>query len=159
MTKEPIVSCVRRFILCLFVMLMPVWAPAIPGAAGLGRADAAPASQSRIDWTSQPVRLLMVERDHCIYCRAWHAQIGPGYAASPAGQAAPLLTLDMDGPWPDGLVLARRPFVTPTFILLNGGVEVARVEGYALPERFYPAIHDMLATTAIKAATKKGYGQ
>lgn len=121
--------------------------------------SAAQAGGARIDWTAQPQRLLMVGRDGCIHCRAWHAQIGPGYADSAAGKAAPLLIVDMDGPWPDGLVLARRPFVTPTFILLNGGVEVARVEGYALPERFYPAINDMLATTATKAATKKGHGE
>lgn len=134
--------------------------PLTAGAAQAGAAQAggAQAGGARIDWTAQPQRLLMVGRDGCIHCRAWHAQIGPGYADSAAGKAAPLLIVDMDGPWPDGLVLARRPFVTPTFILLNGGVEVARVEGYALPERFYPAINDMLATTATKAATQKGHG-
>ncbi len=134
-----------RLILGLLVLLS-VAAPLAPFAVGIAWAD-----RVKIDWTAQPQRLLMVERDNCIYCRAWHAQIGPGYATSAAGKAAPLLSVDMDGPWPDGLVLARRPFVTPTFILLDRGVEVARVEGYAVPQRFYPAIDDMLATAA-KAA-------
>lgn len=142
-----------RLAICL-TALLPITAQHMP--VGFGMAHA---TETRIDWKSTPLRLLMVERGDCIYCRAWHAQIGPGYAGSAAGKAAPLLTVDMDGAWPDGLVLARRPFITPTFILLDEGVEVARVEGYFVQERFYPAINNLLATTVIKAATKKGHGE
>lgn len=91
-----------------------------------------------------PLRLLMVEKKGCVYCAAWDRAIGPGYGASEAGQVAPLERVDIHGPWPDGLALARRPFVTPTFILLDGGSEVGRLEGHMTPAQFYPALAALL---------------
>jgi hypothetical protein len=93
---------------------------------------------------AEPLRLLMVEKDGCVYCAAWDRNIGPGYPASDAGQAAPLMRVDIHGPYPDGLALARRPFVTPTFILLDGGSEVGRLEGYMTAAQFYPALSALL---------------
>lgn len=93
---------------------------------------------------ADPLRLLMVEKDSCIYCEAWDRNIGPGYAASDAGRAAPLMRVDIDGPYPDGLALARRPFVTPTFILLDGGSEVGRLEGHMTAAQFWPALNALL---------------
>lgn len=93
---------------------------------------------------SGPLRLLMVEKPGCVYCAAWDRDIGPGYAASGPGRAAPLMRVDIHGPWPDGLALARRPFVTPTFILLDGGSEVGRLEGHMTADRFYPALSALL---------------
>lgn len=93
---------------------------------------------------ADPLRLLMVEKDGCIYCQAWNRNIGPGYAASDAGRAAPLMRVDIHGPYPDGLALARRPFVTPTFILLDNGSEVGRLEGHMTADQFYPALSDLL---------------
>lgn len=91
-----------------------------------------------------PLRLLMVEKHGCVYCAAWDRAIAPGYAASDAGRAAPLMRVDIHGPWPDGLALARRPFVTPTFILLDGGSEVGRLEGHLTASQFYPALSALL---------------
>jgi len=93
---------------------------------------------------ADPLRLLMVEKDGCIYCQAWDRNIGPGYAASDAGRVAPLMRVDIHGPYPDGLALARRPFVTPTFILLDNGSEVGRLEGHMTADQFYPALSDLL---------------
>ena len=93
---------------------------------------------------ADPLRLLMVEKVGCVYCEAWDRNIGPGYAASDAGRAAPLMRVDIHGPYPDGLALARRPFVTPTFILLDDGREVARIEGYPGKDAFWPMLGDML---------------
>ncbi|MDQ1901102.1 SoxS protein [Paracoccus sp. WLY502] len=93
---------------------------------------------------ADPLRLLMVEKDGCIYCEAWDRNIGPGYAASDAGRAAPLMRVDIHGPYPDGLALARRPFVTPTFILLDGGSEVGRLEGHMTAAQFWPALSSLL---------------
>ncbi|WP_207102117.1 SoxS protein [Paracoccus shandongensis] len=93
---------------------------------------------------AEPLRLLMVEKEGCVYCAAWDRSIGPGYAASEQGQAAPLVRVDIHGPWPDGLALARRPFVTPTFILLDGGSEVGRLEGHMSPAQFWPALDTLL---------------
>ncbi|MDF3854691.1 SoxS protein [Paracoccus sp. P2] len=91
------------------------------------------------------LQLLMVRRRGCVYCAQWDREIAPVYGRHTEGRAAPLLLVDRDGPWPDGLVLARRPWLTPTFILLQGGVEQVRVEGYPGRERFFEVLRDMLA--------------
>ncbi|MBC9247349.1 SoxS protein [Paracoccus sp. 11-3] len=95
------------------------------------------------------VRLLMIERDGCLYCAAWDAEVGPSYAQSPTGQVAPIVAVDIDGPYPNGLALERRPVMTPTFILLQDGIELGRVEGYAGKDQFYPLIGQLMANAGI----------
>ena len=87
----------------------------------------------------------MVEKKGCIYCLAWDRNVAPGYGASKGGQAAPLMRVDIHGPYPDGLALARRPFVTPTFILLDNGVEIGRLEGHMTAPQFHAALNGLLA--------------
>jgi hypothetical protein len=90
------------------------------------------------------LRLMMVRRPGCVYCAQWDREIGPVYASRPEGRAAPLFMVDVDGPYPDGLALDRRPWLTPSFILLRGGQEVARFEGYPGAERFFEVLRVML---------------
>lgn len=122
---------------------------------GLRALPAAATTPDRIDWAAAPVRLLMVEARGCIYCAAWHREVGPGYPRSTEGRAAPLLVVDRDGPWPDGLALARRPTITPTFVLLRDGVEQSRLEGYPGDEFFYPLVAGMLARAGVDAGHKE----
>jgi len=89
-------------------------------------------------------RLLMVRRKGCVYCAQWDREIGPVYASHPEGRSAPLLMVDIDGPFPDGLALDRMPWLTPGFILLLDGQEVTRFEGYPGAERFFPVLRGML---------------
>lgn len=91
------------------------------------------------------LRLIMAERPDCVYCRAWRSEVGPGYAASPEGRAAPLLPVPIEGPWPDGLALDRAPRETPTFILVRGGSEIGRFEGYDDPATFRADLRALLA--------------
>lgn len=111
-----------------------------------------PVAVDAVDWQAEPVRLMMVEQAGCIYCAAWDREIGPGFPKSSEGRTAPLLRVDIDGPWPDGIVLDRRPTITPTFILLRDGTELARLEGYPGDEYFYPLIDDMLSGAGIGKA-------
>ena len=114
---------------------------------GLARAaGAAP------DWQAHPWQMMMVGSESCHYCRRWQAEIGPGYAASVAGQAAPLFQVDVDGPYPDGLALDRRPRITPSFILLSHGTEMGRVEGYVGADHFYPVLTAMMARAGLLSA-------
>lgn len=97
------------------------------------------------DWQAHPWQVMMVESPACYFCRQWHEQIGPGYAASDEGRAAPIFFVDVDGPYPDGLALDRRPRITPTFVLLSRGSEVGRVEGYVGERYFYPVLEEMMS--------------
>lgn len=108
--------------------------------------------------TALPARglaLLMVDRPGCVWCLAFRREILPGYAARPEGRAAPLSVIAIDGPWPDGLALDRRPYLTPSFILLRDRREVARIEGYPGKRHFWPLLRDMLdRDAALNAAPR-----
>lgn len=121
--------------------LVPAWAA---GAGGVAHAP---------DWQEQPLRLVMVEREGCYYCARWDAEIGPGFDKSPQGRRAPLMRVDIDGPWPDGIVLDAAPVLTPTFILLERGVEMGRIEGYVGAKYFYPVLDKMMQDAGV--ATKQ----
>ena len=90
------------------------------------------------------LRLMMVRRKGCVYCAAWDREIGPVYARHPSGRMAPVFMVDVEGPYPDGLALDRRPWLTPSFILLRGGQEVARFEGYPGADKFFGVLRVML---------------
>ncbi|MDP5307498.1 hypothetical protein [Paracoccus spongiarum] len=107
-----------------------------------------PGAPARIDWAARPLRLMVVEARGCAGSAAWRREVGPGYAGSAAGRAAPILAVDFDGPFPDGLVLAARPRVTPSFLLLHKGVELSRLEGYGGPRAFEARIAAMLERAA-----------
>ena len=81
----------------------------------------------------------------CPFCAAFRREVLPGYASHPLGRAAPLTAVPIDGPWPDGLALARAPQASPTFILLENRMEIGRFEGYDDPETFWRALGDLLA--------------
>ena len=91
------------------------------------------------------LRLMMVRREGCVYCAQWDREIAPVYSRHPEGRAAPLFSVDVDGPFPDGLALARMPWLTPSFILLQGGSEVTRFEGYPGADKFFAVLAEMLA--------------
>lgn len=101
-------------------------------------------AQAVTQGVTQGVRLVMVDLKGCGFCAAFKREVLPTYAASREGHAAPLSIVQIDGPWPDGIALAGRPRVTPTFILLRAGIEQARIEGYASPATFWPGLRGML---------------
>lgn len=87
---------------------------------------------------AQGFRLLMIEQDSCIYCRIFNRDVAPIYAVSAEGRAAPLVHADLRGPFPQGVTLASRPAVTPTFILIGpDGVERDRLMGYPGEDFFW----------------------
>ncbi len=116
----------------------------LAGAAALALPGLARAADLRLDWTARPLQLVMITTPGCYYCRMWRKEIGPGFAASPAGHVAPLVEVDLAGPFPDGLVFSRRPRLTPSFILMDHGTEIGRVEGYVGARHFYPVLEDMM---------------
>jgi len=93
---------------------------------------------------SEGVELIMVDQPGCIYCATWKKEVMPQYALTPEGKAAPLRIVPKDGPWPDGVALDSKPAITPTFILLRGGKEEARLEGYPGEHFFWPLLDQML---------------
>ncbi|WBU59768.1 thioredoxin family protein [Paracoccus albus] len=90
------------------------------------------------------LQLLVAHDTSCGDFARWQSEIGPGYAESNVGRAAPLLSVNIQGPWPNGLALASAPRQTPTFILLRNGQEIGRIEGYGDANRFLAQLNSLM---------------
>ena len=93
------------------------------------------------------VELLMGEEAGCIWCARWNAEIAPIYPKTPEGRAAPLRRVDIHAPLPEDLDLAGQLVVTPTFVLVEDGVEIDRMEGYP-GETFFWSLLDRMFDSA-----------
>ncbi|MAU53509.1 MAG: hypothetical protein CMN17_14330 [Roseovarius sp.] len=80
--------------------------------------------------------LLMVERHGCHWCERWNAEIGPIYPKTEESQRAPLRRVQIRD-LPDDVAFVSRPVFTPTFVLVDEGRELGRIEGYAGDEFFW----------------------
>ena len=91
-----------------------------------------------------PAELVMVEEVGCPWCARFDREIGPIYPKTSEARRAPLRRIDLRAPVPQDLTLASPPRVTPTFILVEAGVEVARIEGYPGEDLFWQMLTRML---------------
>ncbi|WGH79636.1 hypothetical protein [Jannaschia ovalis] len=90
------------------------------------------------------VELIMGEEEGCIWCARWNAEVAPEYPKTAEGRAAPLRRVDIHAPLPEGLALDGRLTFTPTFVLVENGRELARLEGYPGEDFFWPLLGRML---------------
>ena len=86
----------------------------------------------------------MVEQPGCVYCERWDDEIAPAYPKTAEGQFAPLVRADLRAGAPDGVTYARRVVFTPTFVLIDEGEELARIEGYPGEDFFWPLLTKLL---------------
>ena len=80
--------------------------------------------------------LLMAEEDGCYWCAKWNEEIAHIYPKTAEGRMAPLRRYDLHHETPD-VVFERRVHFTPTFILVDEGREVGRIEGYPGEDFFW----------------------
>jgi len=88
--------------------------------------------------------LVMVEETYCHWCERWNEEIGVVYDKTEEGRRAPLRRVDISDPIPDDLTFKSHPNYTPTFILIEDGVEVGRIEGYPGEDFFWPMLGQLL---------------
>lgn len=81
--------------------------------------------------------LVMFRRAGCPYCQTWDRVIGTVYPKSDLGRQFPLRVVDLDRDPPLEAKLARTVRFTPTFVLVEDGREVGRIEGYPGEEFFW----------------------
>lgn len=101
---------------------------------------------------SDGLRLVMVEQSGCAYCLRWHEEIGPIYAKTPEGAAAPLERVHLRADLPQGMQFDSPAVFTPTFVLLRDGAEVGRIEGYPGEDFFWGLLGQMLAAAGSPVA-------
>jgi hypothetical protein len=94
--------------------------------------------------TADAAELVMYRRDGCPYCARWDREIGPIYSKTEISRRAPIrmvnLSRDRDLPIKHGPII-----FTPTFLLVENGQEVGRMEGYTGDEFFWVRLANLLA--------------
>ena len=80
--------------------------------------------------------LLMAEEDGCYWCAKWDEEIAHIYPKTAEGRTAPLQRYDLHSDTPN-VTFAKRVHFTPTFILVQDGEEVGRIEGYPGEDFFW----------------------
>ena len=87
----------------------------------------------------------MVEQRGCLYCKMWHEDVGPEkYSRAAEGAFAPLRRIDLHAPRPEDIAFASPLRITPTFVLVDEGRELARMEGYPGEDFFWGLLDRML---------------
>jgi len=92
---------------------------------------------------ARAAELIMVEQVGCPWCERWNAEIAPAYPKTEEGQRAPLRRADLHD-LPDDVEFRSPPVFTPTFVLVEEGRELDRIEGYAGDEFFWFLLDQML---------------
>ncbi len=100
---------------------------------------------------ARAAELIMLQQPGCEWCVRWHAEIGVAYPKTEEGRLAPIRFVDITEPWPDDLDNIARERLTPTFILVEDGVEIARLRGYPGADFFWPLLGEMLEKLAPSA--------
>jgi hypothetical protein len=95
--------------------------------------------------SARAAELVMFDDPSCVWCRRWNKEIGAGYGNTDEGRRAPLRRVHIKDQAKAGVVLKRRVLGTPTFVLVEDGREVDRMEGYVGADFFYPQLGELLA--------------
>lgn len=103
---------------------------------GLSRAHGAQ-SDAAHDSVARDTQLIMVEQAGCVYCARWDAEVADIYPKTPEGKFAPLRRIDLHEARPTDIAFKSPLVLTPTFVLIQDGVEQARIEGYGGDEMFW----------------------
>jgi hypothetical protein len=83
------------------------------------------------------VKLLMFEEAGCVWCEQWNAEISGIYPKTQEGRTAPLHRIDIHRRLPKDITLNSPPVYTPTFIVVDDGQEIGRIEGYPGQDFFW----------------------
>lgn len=89
--------------------------------------------------------LLMFRKAGCPWCAAWDRQIGPAYPNTELGRRAPLRNVNIDRNEDPGAALRLPVRFSPTFVLVEGGREVGRIEGYPGEDFFWGLMEKLVA--------------
>ena len=99
--------------------------------------------------------LVAVMRTNCPYCRAWDIEVGRVYERTQEGRAAPLRRIDIGDIGEAPYDLSEPVRYTPTFILVDDGVELGRIVGDSDESMFWGLLSGLLG----KARETERYGE
>ncbi|MFO1134897.1 MAG: thioredoxin [Rhodoblastus sp.] len=89
--------------------------------------------------------LVMFERAGCVWCERWNAEVGGAYDKTNEGRRAALRRVDLAKGVPPDLSEVGKVVFTPTFVLVDNGKEIGRIEGYADEAFFYGYLNGLIS--------------
>lgn len=92
------------------------------------------------------VELVMFEQAACEWCDVWNEQVGIVYSKTTEGRRAPLRRLSIHDELPVDVNIKQPVIYTPTFVLVEMGVEVGRISGYPGEDFFWGMLDQLLKT-------------
>jgi thioredoxin-related protein len=93
--------------------------------------------------TASAAELVMFRRDGCPWCAAWDRDIGPIYRKTDIGRRVPLQMLNLHRDRTK-IQLVRPVVYTPTFVLVDKGREIGRIEGYTGDQFFWELLDRLI---------------
>jgi hypothetical protein len=88
--------------------------------------------------------LMMFRTAGCPWCAKWDQAIGPIYPKTEVGRRAPLRMVNMDKEKGPAVGLARPVRYSPTFVLVDDGREIGRIEGYPGEDFFWGLLENLV---------------
>ena len=95
-------------------------------------------------FASAETLLMMGREPGCVWCARWDEEIRPIYPKTTEAEIAPLFDYDIRTDLPEGITLDRPIVFTPTFVVLEDGVEIGRIEGYPGEDFFWGLLDNIL---------------
>lgn len=93
---------------------------------------------------ARAAELVVFERAGCVWCERWNAEVGGVYDKTEEGKRAKLRRVDVAKGVPADLAAVKAVVYTPTFVLVEGGQEIGRIEGYRDDAFFYAYLGQLL---------------
>ncbi|MEW6767935.1 MAG: thioredoxin family protein [Pseudomonadota bacterium] len=106
---------------------------------------------------ARAAELLMFESRSCIYCLRWERDVGSLYDKTAEAKVLPLRRVDVDRQSASGVTLQSPVRYTPTFVVVDQGREIGRIEGFASDDAFWGRLDELAAkiTAAIAPETNR----
>lgn len=90
-----------------------------------------------VAFPASAAELVMFETVGCPWCKQWNEEVGRIYDKTDEAKVVPLRRVDMEGPRPADLAMVGGIVYSPTFIVLEKGVEIGRIQGYPGEDSFW----------------------
>jgi hypothetical protein len=108
-----------------------------------------PLSAAGVGWRAE-LQLMMVEQPGCIWCARWDEEIGLEYPLTDRRQVRALArACNCATPCRKASRWFRPPVFTPTFVLVQNGIETGRIEGYPGGHFFWPLLAGLIDSAAV----------
>lgn len=92
----------------------------------------------------QAAELVMFRQVMCEWCEVWDDEVGVVYGKTREGRQAPIRQVDIHEKRPVDLGRIKPVIFTPTFVLMENGIELGRIQGYPGEDFFWGLLNQML---------------